>query len=215
MSFIYILLSPTIIWHLFIYKRGEGNGNPLRYSCLENPMDGGAPGAAVHEVTKSQTRLNDFTFTFHFHALEKEMAAHSSVLAWRIPGTGEPGGLTSVGSHRIGHDWSDLAAAAAYTKVPLWGLWDPYTKGLRKSKNHPLVHWVIVIHTSNSPNYRHYSGLWTGSSTSWPWSGSPGDSGLFYIIPHRWEGLSGCSEVQQKSSSTPLGQKQTYKQASK
>ena len=61
----------------------------------------------------SQTRLSDFTFTFHFHTLEKEMATHSSVLAWRIPGTGEPGGLPSMGSHRVGHDWSDLAAAAA------------------------------------------------------------------------------------------------------
>ena len=66
-----------------------------------------------HGVTKSQIRLSDFTFTFHFHALEKEMATHSSVLAWRIPGTGEPGGLPSVGLHRVGHDWSDLAAAAA------------------------------------------------------------------------------------------------------
>ena len=68
---------------------GEGNGNPLQYSCLENPMDGGAWWATVHGVAKSQTRLTDFTFTFHFHALEKEMATHSSVLAWRIPGTGE------------------------------------------------------------------------------------------------------------------------------
>ena len=75
-------------------------------------MDGGAWQAAVHGVTKSQTWLNDFTFAFHFHALEKEMATHSSVLAWRIPGTVEPGGLPSKGSHRVGHDWSDLAAAA-------------------------------------------------------------------------------------------------------
>ena len=76
-------------------------------------MDGGAWQAAVHEVTKSWTRLSDFTFTFHFHALEKEMATHSSVLAWRIPGTGEPGGLPSMASHRVGHDLGDLAAAAA------------------------------------------------------------------------------------------------------
>ena len=76
---------------------GEGNGTPLQYSCLENPMVGGAWWAAVHGVAKSQARLNDFTFTFHFHALEKEMATHSSVLAWRIPGTGEPGGLPSMG----------------------------------------------------------------------------------------------------------------------
>ena len=76
---------------------GEGNGTPLQYSCLENPMDGGAWQATVHGVAKSWTRLSDFTFTFHFHALEKEMATHSTVLAWRIPGTGEPGGLPSMG----------------------------------------------------------------------------------------------------------------------
>ena len=74
-------------------------------------MDGGAWKAAVHGVTKSQTRLSDFTLTFHFHALEKEMATHSSILAWRIPGMWEPGGLPSMGSHRVGHDWSNLAAA--------------------------------------------------------------------------------------------------------
>ena len=95
---------------------GEGDGTPLQYSCLENPMDGGAWWAAVHGVAKSWRRLSDFTFTFHFHALEKEMATHSSVLAWRIPGTGEPGGLPSMGSHRVGHDWSDLAAAAGMTE---------------------------------------------------------------------------------------------------
>ena len=76
-------------------------------------MDGGAWWAAVHGVARSRTRLSDFTFTFHFHALKKEMATHSSVLAWRIPETAEPGGLRSLGSHRVGHDWSDAAAAAA------------------------------------------------------------------------------------------------------
>ena len=86
------------------YLSREGNGTPLQYSCLENPTDGGASWAAVHEITKSQTALSDFTFTFHFHALEKEMATYSSVLAWRIPGTGEPGGLPSMGSRRVGHD---------------------------------------------------------------------------------------------------------------
>ena len=120
-------LSPLIVWvnqschikcHCFLHPKfmflslqyllqvavGEGNGTPLQYSCLENPMDGGTWWAAVHGVAKSQTRLSDFTFTFHFHALEKEMATHSSVLAWRIPGAGEPGGLSSMGSHRVGHD---------------------------------------------------------------------------------------------------------------
>ena len=79
----------------------EGDGTPLQYSCLENAMDGGAQQAAVHGVAKSRIRLSDFTFTFHFHALEKEMATHSTVLAWRIPGTAEPGGLPSMGSHRV------------------------------------------------------------------------------------------------------------------
>ena len=96
------------IWKLL---SGEGNGTPLQYSCLENPMDGGAWKAAVYGVAEGQTQLSDFIFTFHFHALEKEMATHSSVLAWRIPGTGEPCGLLSMGSHRVGHDWSDLAAS--------------------------------------------------------------------------------------------------------
>ena len=102
------------IFPLFFYWRidREGNGNPLQYSCLENPMDGGAWWAAVHGVARSWTQLSNFTSTFHFHALEEEMATHSSVLAWRIPGTGEPGVLPSMGSHRVGHDWSDLAAAA-------------------------------------------------------------------------------------------------------
>ena len=79
----------------------------------KNAMDGGAWKAAVNGVAEGWTQLSDFTFTFHFHALEKEMATHSSVLAWRIPGTGEPHGLPSIGSHRVGHDWGDLAAAAA------------------------------------------------------------------------------------------------------
>ena len=81
----------------------DGDDTPLQYSCLENHMDGGAWWAAVHGVGKSQTRLSDFTFTFHFHALEKEMATHSSTLAWKITWMEEPGGLQSVG-HRVGHD---------------------------------------------------------------------------------------------------------------
>ena len=93
----------------------DGNGTPLQYSCLENPMDGGAWQATVHGVAKSQTRLSDFTFPLH--ALEKELATHSSVLAWRIPGTGEPGGLPSMRLHRVVHDRYDLAAAAAVTQL--------------------------------------------------------------------------------------------------
>ena len=109
MSLLFNMLSRYII--------GEGNGTQLQYSCLENPMDRGAWWAAVHGVAKSQTRLSNFTFTFHFHALEKEMATHSSVLAWRIPGMGEPGGLPPMGSHRVGHNWSDLAAAATAADI--------------------------------------------------------------------------------------------------
>ena len=111
-----LIMSRKKIWiSLLLYSVGcgEGNGTPLQYSCLKNPMDRGAWWAAVHGVAKSRTRLSDFTFTFHFHALEKEMATHSSVLAWRNPGTGEPDGLPSMGSHRVGYDWSDLAAAVA------------------------------------------------------------------------------------------------------
>ena len=83
---------------------GEGDGTPLQYSCLESPMDGGVWWAAVHGVSKSRTQLSNFTFIFHFDALEKKMATHSSVLAWRIPGTGEPSRLQSMGSHRVGHN---------------------------------------------------------------------------------------------------------------
>ena len=83
---------------------GEANGNPLQYSCLENPRDRRAWWAAICGVAESRTRLSNFTFTFHFPALEKEMATHSSVLAWRIPGTREPDRLPSVGLHRVGHD---------------------------------------------------------------------------------------------------------------
>ena len=85
-----------------LFQRRQWHPTPVL--CLENPTDAGAWWVAVHGVTKSWTRLSDFTFTFLFHALEKEMATHSSVLTWRIPGTGEPGGLLSMGLHRVGHD---------------------------------------------------------------------------------------------------------------
>ena len=105
-----IVLLWVLFWNQIELK--EGNGTPLQYSCLENPMDRGAWKAAVHGVAESRTRLSDFTLTFHLHALEKEMATHFSVHAWRIPEMAEPGGLPSVGSHRVEHYWSDLAAAA-------------------------------------------------------------------------------------------------------
>ena len=105
MSYSSLALNPIPTGnHLEFFKLIFGNGTPLQYSCLENPMGRGAWWAAVSGVAESWTRLSDFTFTFHFHALEKEMATHSSVLAWRIPGTVEPGGLPSMGSHRVGHD---------------------------------------------------------------------------------------------------------------
>ena len=110
----YLQFHLNNIFKLFQHLFGEGNGTPLQYSCLENPMDRGAWWAAVCGVTKSRTRLSDFTFTFHFHALGKEMATHSSVLAWRIPGTGEPSGLPSMGLHRVGHDWSDFVVVATF-----------------------------------------------------------------------------------------------------
>ena len=121
LTFSITVILPGVRWYFTVILictslaicDGEGNGNPLQHSCLENPMVRGAWWAAVRGVAKSRTWLSDFTFAFHFHALEKEMAAHSSVLAWRIPGVGEPGGLPSMGSHRVGHAWSDLAAAAA------------------------------------------------------------------------------------------------------
>ena len=102
-------------------------------------MGGGAWWAAVPGVAKSRTRLSDFPFTFYFHALEKEMATHSSVLACRIPGTGEPGGPPSMGSHRVGHDWSDLAAAAAYSNVK--------EKGKKETSRNQICWKEVCIYT--------------------------------------------------------------------
>ena len=96
-------------------------------------MDGGAWWAAVHGVAQSQTWLSDFAFTFHFHAMEKEMATHSSVLAWRIPGTGEPGGLPSLGSHRVGHNWNDLAELISNFQL--------FWKGIYKLCNQDSTIW--------------------------------------------------------------------------
>ena len=147
----FLVRTPICLWNcvvldLSVPLDGEGNGTPLQYSCLENPMDRGAWWAAVHGVDRSRTRLSDFTFTLHFHALEKEMATHSSVLAWRIPGTGEPGGLSSLGSHRVGHDWSDLAVPLELVTT-LQGsgqaqIWWCIWKGFVKCK---LIHKCKVV----------------------------------------------------------------------
>ena len=99
-----MIITIEILLRILVFFCGEGNGTPLQDSCLENPMDGGVWQAAVHGVAKSRTRLSDFTYTFHFHALEKEMATHSSILAWKIPGMGEPGVLQSMGSRRVGRE---------------------------------------------------------------------------------------------------------------
>ena len=130
-----------------IYAGREGNGNPLWYSCLESSMDGGAWWAAVQGFAKSRTQLSDFTFTFHFHELEKEMATHSSVLAWRIPGMGEPGRLLSMGSHRVGHEWSDLAAAASMQEIE--GNKAPLGPCNRKAYTPFWVYTQVIIHNFN------------------------------------------------------------------
>ena len=122
--YIQVYISQIRIACKYLQLLGEGNGNPLQCSCLENPRDRGACWAAVNGVAQSQTRLNDLTFTFHFHSLEKEMATHSSILAWRIPGTEEPAGLPTVGSHRAGHDLRDIAAAATAAYINTVILYD-------------------------------------------------------------------------------------------
>ena len=111
-----LLMTPNENLLCSTRRLGEGNGTPLQYSCLENPMDGGAWWAAVHGVAKSRTRLRDFTFTFHFHALEKEMATHSSVLAWRIPWTEEPGGLPVYG---VAQSWTRLKQLSSSSSIPI------------------------------------------------------------------------------------------------
>ena len=156
-------VSSSRIWNS---STVEGNGTPLQYSCLENLMEGEAWKAAVYVVAEGGTRLSDFTFTFHFHALEKEMSTHSSVLAWRIPGMGEPGGLPSMGSHRVRHDWSDLAAAAAAeaaTGIPspplsLWciDIYNCYVFLLEWSLDHYVVSFLISCNLYFKVNFVRY-----------------------------------------------------------
>ena len=116
-------------------------------------MDGGAWWAAVYGVSKSRTWLSNFTFTFHFHALEKEMATHSSVLAWRIPGMAEPGGLPSMGSHRVGRDWSDLAVAVAVEITLSWEKNIAYVERTIKVFIQPSI--FIFVHPSTHLSIHH------------------------------------------------------------
>ena len=170
-------ITGLAIIFIILMKVKDGNGTPLQHSCLENPMDGGAWWAAVHGVTKSQTRLSDFTFTFHFPALEKEMATHSSVLAWRIPGMGEPGGLPSMASHRVGHDWSDLAVSAAkitnnifphHRSIPL----QPYPMyGIVTSSE------LLAVISRQSTNY--FLGMW--------WRVISWEKNILYIQDIYWD----------------------------
>ena len=125
-------------------RHGEGNGTPLQYFCLENPVDGGVWWAAVHGVGRwSRTQLSDFTFTFHFHALEKEMATHSSVLAWRIPGRG-----SLVGCHLWGCTESDTTEAtwqekamATHSNTLAWKIpWTEEPSRLQSVGSHRVRH---------------------------------------------------------------------------
>ena len=153
-----------MLYNIVVVFAIHWHGTPLQYSCLENPMDRGAWWAAVHGVTTSRTWLNYFTFTFHFHTLEEDMATHSSVLAWRIPGTGEPGERPSMGSHRVRHDWSNLAAAAVGFAIH----WHESAMGLHVFPilNPPPISlpipslWVIPVHQLWAPCLMHQT--WTG-----------------------------------------------------
>ena len=195
------------------WQYGEGNGTPLQYSCLENPMDWGAWRAAVHGVAKSWTRLSDFPFTFHFDALEKEMATHSSILAWRIPGMGEPGGLPSMGSHRVGHDWSNLAAAAAAAESH-WRRQRQLTPVLLPGKSHGWRSLVTAVHGVARSQTRlsdftftfHFHASETAMAThssvsAWrmPGTGEPG--GLLSLGSHRvrhdWSDLAAAAAESQ------------------
>ena len=153
--FQWILLDQSDVrtWH-FVYGSLFlvliSNGTPLQYSCLENPMDRGAWKTALHGIAEGRTQLSDFTFTFHFYASEKEMATHYSVLAWRIPGMGEPGGLLSMGSHRVGHDWTDLAATAAAEFLEQLKEAGQTQREARDRPGHPFgEQWMLQAWNSN------------------------------------------------------------------
>ena len=169
-------LSGSSVHGILWARIGEGNGTLLQYSCLENPMDGGAWKAAVHGVAEGWTRLSHFTFTFHFHALEKERATHSSVLAWRIPGTGEPGGLSSMGSHRVGHDWSDLAAVTAAGQE-YWSGCHALLQGIFLTQMWNLLcllHWQLgslpIVPLGKPKDVACATYIYTATNTHTPWN---------------------------------------------
>ena len=173
-------------FHFSLSCIGAGNGNPLQYSCLENPMGRGAWWAAVHGVAESWTRISDFTFTFHFHALEQEMATHSSVLAWRIPGTVEPGGLPSMGSHRVGHDWSDLAAASSSSNT------------------------IDTGDTGSVPGSGRYPGEENGNPLQYSCLENPMDRGAWWATVH---GVAKELEMPEHIHACPMGQISTLRQS--
>ena len=140
-------------------------------------MDGGAWKAAVHGVAEGRTRLSNFPFTFHFHALEKEIATHSSVLAWRIPGTGEPGGLPSMGSHRVGHDWNDLAVAVREARMVVQDLVrerllpaEKFRKGFIEDGHVNCIIWYVGFVLGEPSNFQPLGGReWVPSSEGILW----------------------------------------------
>ena len=181
-------------------------------------MDGGAWWAAIHGVAKSRTRLSDFTFTFHFHALEKEMATHCSVLAGRIPGMGEPDGLPSMGSHRVGHDWSDLAAV----QLSLVAQQPPVLQRARPpcpsptpriySNSHPLSRWYhpnflsSVIPFSPCPQSFPASGSFQMSQLFATGGQNIGVSALASVLPvntQDWSPLGGTGWISLQSKGLP------------
>ena len=197
----------------WIHQRRQRHPTPvLQYSCLENPTYGGVRWAAVHGVAKSGTRLSDFTFTFHFHALEKEMAPYSSVFAWRISGTGEPFGLPSMGSHRVRHDWSKLAAPAAADFNSMWTEnFQMFKLDLEKAEESEIKFPTSVGWSKKAMNSRKTpaSGLltmpkpWTvwitpySSTLTWkiPWTGEPGGlpSMGSHRVGHDWSDLAAAA----------------------
>ena len=146
------------------------------------PKDRWAWWAAVHGVAKSWTQLSKFTFTFHFHALEKEMATHSSVPAWRSPGTGEPGGPPSMGSHRVGHDWSDLAAAAADPVITLTQCWCCRSRGTAPEPSSGWQGWGLDPHW-NCAQEDIYRWLFDSQHNNSHWDSSQRVRNIFYSLP--------------------------------